>query len=600
MIDFRLYRVAWLPAVAAFVMMMFSLEGIPEPPDPQVAPATFDPERAQDNLKEILRAGPERTPGSAGDDAVAEIVLERFEEIEAGTAATQAFETSVDGSDTELRNVILTLAGESQQVVLVMAARDSASGPGAASSAAATAALLELAEALGGTEHTKTFVIVSTAAVTEGALGAREFLDAFAERDQVESAVVLAQPGFREPRGPYVLRHSTDDRSTSMQLVRTAEEAVAEQAKRGPTEHGLFADLARLAVPVAVGEQGVLIAEGVDAIAISSAGERPLAPSEDTEAHVDTGVLGEFGAAALATVLVLDPLSGPLEHGPDSYVEFSGSLVPGWAIAVFALALLVPAAVAALDGIARAARRRAGEIRALAWAFGLALPLLGSLLLVYLMSVVGLIADPRYPFDPGRFGTGPGEVAVGVLLALTAVAGFALGGLARPPRRPLREALVPALGAAAVAGALASWLLNPYFALVLAPAAHLWLLAARERVASRVLLTAAALVALLPAALAVRSALGDVGARPWDLLLMIADGHVSAPALMALCPLAASIVGVLILAWRPDAVRTDDRGSLGARPQPQWGPADDSPEAASIDSHPAEADGGGEQGSLPP
>ena len=147
MIDFRLYRIAWLPALVAFVVMMFSLDGIPEPPDPQIAPATFDSERARDTVQDILATAPERAAGSDGDAAAAELVLGRFEEVEAGTAATQAFEAEVDGSDEELQNVVLTLAGESDDTVLVIAARDSASGPGACSTAA-VAAFPEASKAL--------------------------------------------------------------------------------------------------------------------------------------------------------------------------------------------------------------------------------------------------------------------------------------------------------------------------------------------------------------------------------------------------------------------------------------------------------------------
>ena len=561
MIDFRLYRVALIPAVAAFVMMMFSLEGVPEPPDPQIAPAIFDSDRMRDNLRQVLDAAPERSPGSSGDEAVANLVLDRFDAVAAGTAATQSFEATVSGEDRQLRNVILTLPGESDRTLLVTAARDSASGPGAASSAAATAALIELAEALGGTEHLKTLVLVSTTAGTQGAEGALRFLEGYRERDLVEAAVVLVQPGAAEPQPPHVLRHSTDDRSTSMQLVRIAEKALAERTSREPAERGLFSSLARLALPLAAGEQSVLIEQGIDAVGISSAGERPLPPSEDTEEGLDRNVLAEFGAAALGTILILDPLRAPLEHGPDSYVEFSGSLVPGWAVAVFSLALLLPVAVAAFDGVARAARRRAGIVRALAWAFGLALPLVGVLAAIHLLGLIGLLATPAFPFDPGRFSVGIGEALVLALLAGLGVAGFLLGGLARAPERPWPEALVPALGSAAVAGALGVWLLNPYLALLLAPAAHLWLLAAREAPRPRPLMAAGVAVAILPALLATRSSAAAIGAGPWDLLLATAGGQVSAPILLALCPLAGSLAGLLFLMRAPRLERTDDRGA---------------------------------------
>jgi hypothetical protein len=593
MIDFRLYRLAWLPALAAFVTVMFSLEGVPEPLEPQLTPAAFDSGRAETNAKQILGTADERSPGSEGDAAVGDLVLERFEAVEAGTAAVQAFDADVDDEERELRNLVLTLPGETDRAVLVAAPRDSASGPGAASSAAATAALLELAEVLGTTDHAKTFVLVSTDASTVGADGIRQFLDAFPDRDLIDAAVVLTQPGSSDPSPPYVLRHSIDDRSTSMQLVRTAEETIAEQAMGSSDRGGLFAELARLAMPVAVGEQGVLISEGIDAVAISSAGEQPLAPSEDGPGDLDPEVLAAFGGAALGTVLAFDEAVAGLEHGPETYVEFSGSLVPGWAIAVLALALLLPAAVAAIDGLARAARNRAGTIRSLTWAFALALPPLAGLIALYLMSVAGLVADPPYPFDPGRFTLGLGEALVLLVLTAIVVAAYVLSGVARVPRRPRREALVPALGAVAVAGGIATWLLSPYLALFLVPAVHVWLVAGRKRVPSRPLLAVAVVAAALPVVLAARSALGEVGAGVWDVVLMVTDGHIASLPLILLCPLGGSLVGLLLLAWRPG---TNWTNPLGGRPQQERGLPGHRSDEFPMDLQPVAADEGTRRG----
>ena len=565
MIDFRLYRVAWLPALAAFVVMMFSLEGAPEPIEPQIAPTAFDGDRAEINARQILNAADERRPGGEGDAAVAEEVESRFDDVTAGTVATQEFTESIDGEDAELTNVILTLPGETDDTVVVMAARDSASGPGAPSSAAATATLVELADVLAATEHTKTIVLVSTDAGSEGAAGAREFIEGYPDRDLVEAAIVIEQPGAAEPSKPHVLRDATDDSSTNAQLVSIAEQAVADQADRAAGGRGTFTDIARLAMPAAAGDQSVLIAEGIDAVAFSSAGERPLPEDRDGPDDLDPQVMAEFGSAALATLLVLDQATTSLEHGPETYVGFSGSLIPGWAIAVMALALILPAGVAALDGVARAARRRSGVIRSLAWAVGLALPPLATVVAIYVLAVLGLIVRPLYPFDPGRFDLGLGELAILVLLAATLVCGYVFTGLGHPPRRARGDALVPALGAAAVAGALVSWLLNPYLALLLLPAAHVWLVAARRRPPSRPLTLGVAVLALVPAALALKISAGAVGAGPWDLVLMIAGGHIGTPAVIALCPLAGALVGLVIIAWSGIRLQADVPGPRATR-----------------------------------
>ncbi len=586
-IDFRLYRIAWLPAVAAFVAMMFSLEGIPAPFEPAVASTEFDADRAAINARQLLAVAPERAPGSDDANAAANLVAGRFREIEAGTTAEQDFEAEVAGLQADLRNVVLTLPGESDQIILVVASREEADGPGAPSSAAATATLLELADLIGGSDHAKTFVFVSTAAGLEGSAGVRAFIESFGEPELIEAAVVISQPGFKDPRPPFVLRHSTDDRSTSIGLVRTAEATVAEQVTV-PDEPGIgfFAGLARLAFPVAVGEQAVLISEGIDAIGISSAGETPLPPADSGTEDLDPETLTQFGSATLDLLLALDQSLQPLEHGPEAYVEFSENLIPGWAIAVLALALILPAGVAALDGVARSARRRFGTLRAIAWAFGLALPLLGAMIVLYLLSVAGIVADPVYPFDPGRFTVGFGEVALMVLLGLATVVGYAATGLGHTPQRLRREALVPALGAAAVAGAVASWLLNPFLALWLVPAAHVWLVAARGLRPSRLLITLAAVVALLPLFLALRSATGSVDAGVWDVVLMVTDGHIPSTALIALTPVFGAVVGTLVLGWG----RGREAGRLGARPQAQGATAQGEVAEASIDESSPRAD----------
>ena len=60
---------------------------------------------------------------------------------------------------------------------MIAAARDSADPPGAASSAAATGILLELAHALGERQHASTYVLASTSGSEAGAAGIRELLD---------------------------------------------------------------------------------------------------------------------------------------------------------------------------------------------------------------------------------------------------------------------------------------------------------------------------------------------------------------------------------------------------------------------------------------
>ena len=126
-------------------------------------------------------------------------------------------------------------------------------------------------------------------------------------------------------------------------------------------------------------------------------------------------------------------------------------------------------------------RERLGIRAGLAWAAARSLPFVGALAMLYALVVVGLVPRPPFPFDPGLYSPG-------------ARAAVTLG--AGPPRRRGAASPCCASGAGArrraagrrrprsarsrAAGCLALWLANPYLALLLAPAAHVWLLDGRD------------------------------------------------------------------------------------------------------------------------
>ncbi len=430
MIDFRLYRLAFLPTLIALVVLMFSLEGAPEPIEPATPPGTFEGERAASQARQIAALAPERQPGSAGDEEIADLVTERFREIPAGAVTQQTFEASFEGDDVTLRNVVLTLPGEAGSTVVILAARDSARGPGAASSAAATGVLIELASALGVAGHEKTYVLASTSGSAAGATGAAELLEDLPERDAVEAAIVISQPGAAEPRPPFVVTSSTAETSGPVQLERTAELAVEAQAEQRSNEPAAFTQLARLAIPSGLGGQAPLVAEGVNAIAISAASERPLPESEDTPDQLSGSSIDEFGRAIQSTVGAVDIATAELVHGPDAYLELSDNLVPGWTLAVLALALLLPAAVAAFDACARGVRRSAGLGAGVAWAAARSLPFVGALAVLYGLTIVGAVPDPPFPFDPELYGLGSrAAVTIVVMVIAAGASAFALRAL---------------------------------------------------------------------------------------------------------------------------------------------------------------------------
>ena len=556
-INFRIYRAAFAPALAMVVVLLFSLQGRPAPLPPVVASAEFDEHAAAKIDRQIVDAAPIRAPGSEGDGVAADLVANRFGSIPEGQVTEQRFDHEFDGEQVELRNLILTLPGESARSVVVLAARDSASGPGAASSAAATATLLELVDKLRTSRHTKTLVFVSTDGGSDGAAGAREFAERYAERELIDGAIALWQPGSATPREPSLLDASDGSQSPSAQLVRTAERALSEQAGRQPQLEGLLGELSRLALPSGLSEQAVLIEHGIDAVGLSSAGERPLPVADDQPDDLSAATIGDLGRTALLLVATLDGTAAPPEHGPATYLTLAGNLVPGWTLGLLALTLLLPPALASLDAMRQALRRGRAPRSALAWAASRSLPLFAALLLFYLLAITGIVARPAFPFDPNRFRVGAGQIIAMTLLATVIAAGYyEIQGWRVPADLP-RELAAAALGLVSAFAVLLAWLANPYLALLLVPAAHVWLLAALR--VGRLPWPAALgaiVVSLLPLCAAVlllieRLDLG-VGA-PWHLLLMVGAGQIGFSETLALCLLGGSLVGLAALAVRPVA-----------------------------------------------
>jgi hypothetical protein len=176
-------------------------------------------------------------------------------------------------------------------------------------------------------------------------------------------------------------------------------------------------------------------------------------------------------------------------------------------------------------------------------------------MVAYAISIIGLLPSPRFPYDPGRFSVGWRAVVVGVVLAI-ALAGAWYG--TRPlsaPRRARSAGLAVAAGVVSVATALGVWLLNPFLALLVIPAAHAWLAATFGAPRLRLGASVAALaIALIPglvtlAWLAHRLEVGV--AVPWHLLLMVSGGQLGAETAFLGCLGAGCLVAVLAAALRP-------------------------------------------------
>jgi hypothetical protein len=567
-VDLRLYRVAFLPALVALVALLFSLQSLPQALSPLVSPATFDPSAAAGITRQIVKRAPVRTPGNPGDSTIADMVARAFGQVRGGEVIDQRFDGDFNGDTASMRNVVLRLHGVSDHIVALIAPRDTASGPGATSSAAATAALIELASDLGSSRHAKTILLASTDGSSAGAAGAKELASELLPSDKVDGVIVLSAAGAAQLQAPYLIDTSDGPNRTSVQLERTAERALHDQAAVSVHRPGALGQLADLAIPFGLGEQAPLIDRGIPAVALSTSGERPLPAAADGLDSLSPPRLAAFAQAAYDAVLSLDSQPS-LEPSPDSYIELGGNLIPGWAISLLALGLILPALVAAVDGLARAARQ--GEAAAaLAWAAPRSVPLIAALALLYLLAFIGIVTRPAFPFDPATIRLGAGEVAIVALLAAAGFAAWRRLGAGGVPATLDREAGATAAGLILVVSVLIIWLANPYLGLLAVPVAHAWIPRARaERRLARLRTGAAIVLAAAPVCLAIASVASrlDMGASlPWQALVMVGDGGVPLLIAFAGCLAVGSLTALLVVSSPPGRAWTDFRSGADVEP----------------------------------
>lgn len=510
MLDHRVYRAAFLPALLALMLVAFSLGDRPDPATTRVAPDAFQGGRAfgavraplPGTLVGMAETYAERRPGSAGDAALAGFVERTF--VQSGFADAEYVRTAEIEADTPagratLRTVVAERQGLESRRLLVVAHRDALAAPGLAE-LSGTAVLLELARILADRDLRMTVVLASTSGGSGGAAGAREALRLAGGR--VDAAIVLGDLASARTRRPWVVPWSADGRPAPHGLRRTVEAALRAETGADPGDVRTLSQMARRVVPVTVGEQGPINAAGVPAVLVSASGELGPRPG----AKVRRQRLTSFGRGVLRALTAIETsltAGGPRVDAGEG-VTMLGRLIPDWAVRLLALCLLLPAALGAVDAYFRVRRRRLRAERWLAWAASWALPFLAAYLWLRALDLVGAIPALPAPAPPGN-----AEVTVAVIAAVvSAVAVAGLGFYARSLWLAGTGPGAAAGGAAAAVAVLTSalallvWSGNPYAGLVLAAAAHAWLLvpAPDSRLRGAAAWGAAAL-GLLPAAL---------------------------------------------------------------------------------------------------
>ncbi len=565
MLNGRIYRAAFLPVLFALVIAGFSLRDLPRPLASPLPPDAFDADAAMRELARLETAFPRRKAGSAADDALAVHVSRRLRE--AGFAVhSQAFEGETANGRRRLVNVVGERTGFSSRRILVVAHRDALSPPSRAS-LSSTAALLELARVLGGRTLGRTIVLASTTAGAAGAAGAQEL--GADPGGPVDAALVLGGPAGTDLRRPLVVPWSDGAPGAApIDLERTVRAAIGLETGVAPGEDGFAARFARLAVPLSVGEQGALVAEGMPAVLVGPSGERGPGASN----AVTTDRMAAFGRGVLRSVTALD--GGPSVGRHDrSELVIRSKVLPEWAIRLLVAALALPVLVAAVDGFARVRRRRGRVGMWLGWVLAGVLPFALAWGFVLLARVTGLIpAAPPHTVPAGAVAIAwPALACAALVLALGWIA---VRPLALRALRVSGDVTSAGAGAALVlvlAGlTCAVWVGNPFAAALLLPLLHLGLaVAAPEVRLARPAALLIALVALIPFALvavyyALAFGMGPVELT-WVTVLLFAGGQVGVAAGLALCVLAGCAASVIAVALRSGRARPGEEPDVTVR-----------------------------------
>jgi Peptidase family M28 len=556
MLNGRLYRAAFVPFLFALAIAAFSLGSRPLPYTSTLAPDAFEAAPAFAELQKLASAYPLRAPGGPGDEALARYVAHKLEGL-GGTAGggfsvhTYHFDGQTVDGERSLSTVVAQRPGSTSAApILILAHRDSAGArSGGASSTAqlsATAALLELARVFSARETKRTIVLVSTSGGSGGDAGAARLAadpSAFGLQGPFDAAIVVGDLAGVHTAEPMVVPFSDGLGSAPLELQRTLAAAISQQTGAETGAPSTLGQLAHLAFPLTLGEQGVLDAGGIPAVLVQVSGERgPAAVSARSRA--DGGVSAErlevFGRAVLSGVDALDTAPN-VTPSMQTGLLLAHKTMPAWALQLLIATLLFPPLVAALDGLARMRRRRVAVGRWTLWTLSCALPFLSCAVFVYVLGWLGVLgAAPGEPSLPSSLPLDARAVTAIVALGLT----FALAWLLWAALlRRLGWSVRPNSDAAGLSSVLVllavgsiAWLANPFAALLALPALHLWLaLVDPDRLRlgdrpSRSLALGVVVLGLLPLLALVgfyahQFGLG-VGDVVWMGVVLLAGGHV--------------------------------------------------------------------------
>jgi hypothetical protein len=563
MLNPRIYRTGLIVAALAVIVFAFSLSNQPGSLGSSLSPVAFNGTQAYNAMRSWAIAYPNRSPGSFDDDALASEVASDFA-ADHLIVSTSTFNARTAQGTRALEAVTGTLPGLSSGTILIVAHRDAVGSP-AEAELSGTAIMVQLASVLAGGGHNRTIMLASTSG-SAGASGAEQLARTIP--GPVDAVIALGDLAGTEVRQPIVVPWSDVPTFAPPLLRNTVASALSAQTSLSTSGVSLAGQLVHLALPLSLGEQAPFTALGQPAVLLSLSGER--APAADQPVAGPSRVTS-MGLAVLQSIHALD--AGQTVPAPSGYLLLDGKLVPMWAVRLLVLALILPVLIATIDGAARARRRGHAIARWVIWVLASAVPFLIAWLLILAIHAVGLMKVA----PPGLVGAGvvpmrSAGIAIIVVVLCALVASLlvirplairVVGGEPYETRR-VREPAGAGAGAALLivlcVAALAVWLQNPFAALLIVPALHLWMWVADPDVQLRpMVILALLLIGLAPAALVVLYYAGALGLGPVDVLwngtLLLAGDSVRASTVVLWSLLLGCAVSVLAIALRRARVK---------------------------------------------
>ena len=554
----RLYRAAFAPALLALIVLAFSVQDLPRALVPELAPSGFSATRALATAQQLVTNYGPRESGSVQDASTADLVQARLSANGFGAAAYRFDATTLHG-ERKLVNVIGVRPGPSDRRLVVVASRDGFAGKLRRTGALETGILLELARVLQGRAFQHTLVLASVSGGVDGGLGAAHLAQTL--RGPVDGVLVLRNIGAPAKGGP-VLDFYDSRMQPDPRFERTVERVAAIELRRPPATYTVASQLVRMGFPLALGEQATYPGAGRTVAALSPGGE-PLAPP----AALPASDVAAAGRAALRVLTTFDGSEHPAAPSVRP-LRAGGKLIPAWALILLIGALLLPLVVVSVDGWARARRWHEVSTRGLVAPPAALVWLLVIGLLLRLFGVSGLIDAPALPPDPAALSAALPVVA-GFICLILGVLGVLVAAAAARQATPKGGEAGFALWLV-IAGVLV-FIANPIAALFWLLLLHLLvllLLTGTRPGRGKVALFAA--IGLLPVLgvivyYPVVLGLSPIGALRFAVLLE-SGGFIGFPALLAGCAMVAAVATALLhLLWTASS-----RAAAGAarRPSP--------------------------------